>query len=60
MALSPEGSLFNDFLFDDGLSDMGQNILHLRNAPSPAATTALAIGCELADEAEKRFSLCKL
>ncbi|MGA3057112.1 MAG: L-2-hydroxyglutarate oxidase [Candidatus Limnocylindrales bacterium] len=32
-------------------------ILHVRNAPSPAATASLAIGRELAELAERRFEL---
>jgi len=32
-------------------------VLHVRNAPSPAATASLAIGRYLVNEAEKRFGL---
>jgi 2-hydroxyglutarate dehydrogenase len=32
-------------------------LLHVRNAPSPAATSSLAIGRMLADTAIERFSL---
>lgn len=60
MGLSPNGSLFNDFIFDGGRGVIGPNMLHVRNAPSPAATSSLAIAEELAEEAEKRFNLSRL
>jgi hypothetical protein len=31
--------------------------VHVRNAPSPAATSSLAIGKYIADDADKRFDL---
>jgi (S)-2-hydroxyglutarate dehydrogenase len=42
-ALSPEGSLVDDFHFVQG-----ERALHVVNAPSPAATSSLAIGEEIA------------
>jgi len=42
-AMSPEGSLVDDFHFIQG-----QRELHVVNAPSPAATSSLAIGEEIA------------
>jgi len=42
-AMSPEGSLVDDFHFVQGERD-----LHVVNAPSPAATSSLAIGEEIA------------
>src|SRR5579864_1126893 len=42
-AMSPEGSLVDDFHFVQG-----QRELHVVNAPSPAATCSLAIGEEIA------------
>lgn len=51
-ALSRDGSLVDDFQL--GGSD---RVLHVRNAPSPAATSSLAIGRVLADEAIGRFGL---
>jgi L-2-hydroxyglutarate oxidase len=42
-AMSPEGSLLDDFHFVQG-----ERELHVVNAPSPAATSSLAIGEEIA------------
>lgn len=42
-AMSPEGSLVDDFEFVEGPSE-----LHVVNAPSPGATASLAIGAEIA------------
>ncbi|HLO36386.1 MAG TPA: L-2-hydroxyglutarate oxidase [Candidatus Deferrimicrobium sp.] len=51
-ALDRDGSLIDDFLLG-GTS----HVLHVRNAPSPAATASLAIGRELAEAAIERFGL---
>jgi L-2-hydroxyglutarate oxidase LhgO len=51
-ALDPDGTLVDDFRL--GGSD---HVLHVRNAPSPAATASLAIGRELAETAISRFGL---
>jgi L-2-hydroxyglutarate oxidase LhgO len=51
-ALARDGSLVDDF----DLAGSGR-ILHVRNAPSPAATASLAIGRELAGRAIERFGL---
>jgi L-2-hydroxyglutarate oxidase len=51
-ALQPDGSMVDDFLL--GGSD---RVLHVFNAPSPAATSSLAIGRVLASEAIERFGL---
>lgn len=51
-ALSRDGSLVDDF----SLGGSGR-ILHVQNAPSPAATSSLAIGRVLAETAKERFSL---
>ena len=46
-ALSSDGELVDDFIFGrDGRT------LHVRNAPSPAATSSLEIGAMIADELE--------
>jgi (S)-2-hydroxyglutarate dehydrogenase len=49
-ALASDGSLVDDF-------DLGGSarILHVRNAPSPAATSSLAIGAMLASDALQRL-----
>ncbi len=45
-ALRPDGTLVDDFAFAEG-----ERSLHVLNAPSPAATAALAIGSEIAERA---------
>lgn len=47
-----DGEMVDDFSFGGS-----GRILHVRNAPSPAATASLAIGRELAGLAERRFEL---
>jgi L-2-hydroxyglutarate oxidase LhgO len=47
----------NGEMVDDFSIGGSGRILHVRNAPSPAATASLAIGRELAELAEKRFAL---
>jgi L-2-hydroxyglutarate oxidase LhgO len=51
-AMMADGTQVDDFVFegDDGA-------MHVRNAPSPAATSSLAIAKYIADDADKRFSL---
>jgi L-2-hydroxyglutarate oxidase LhgO len=49
-ALSRDGSLADDFLLDGDV-----HTLHVLNAPSPAATSSLAIGRTLAEQALERF-----
>ncbi|KAI5108356.1 L-2-hydroxyglutarate dehydrogenase, mitochondrial, partial [Silurus meridionalis] len=56
-ALDREGKLVDDFVFDIGVEELGSRVLHVRNAPSPAATSSLAIGMAIADELEARFAL---
>lgn len=56
-ALSPDGALVNDFIFDGGTGELGPHMLHVRNAPSPAATSSLAIAEMVVSEAEKKFHL---
>jgi (S)-2-hydroxyglutarate dehydrogenase len=47
-AVRPDGALVDDFLFvSDGSADSGPSVLHVLNAPSPAATAALPIGREI-------------
>ncbi len=45
-ALARDGTLLDDFAFSGTAG-----VLHVRNAPSPAATAALAIAGEIADRA---------
>lgn len=51
-ALDSRGRFLDDFSFGGS-----GRVLHVRNAPSPAATASLAIGRYLAAEAERRFSV---
>ncbi len=51
-ALTPDGQLVDDFVVG---SDGG--VLHVRNAPSPGATSSLAIGKTIADLAADAFQL---
>jgi len=50
-ALGRDGKLVDDFVFSHT-----ERALHVRNAPSPAATSSLAIGRYVADEAERAFT----
>lgn len=51
-AMMSDGSLVDDFVFEGD-----EGVVHVRNAPSPAATSSLAIGRYIADDADKRFGL---
>ncbi len=51
-ALTRDGRLVDDFVFS-----RTERALHVRNAPSPAATSSLAIARHVADEAERAFGL---
>jgi L-2-hydroxyglutarate oxidase LhgO len=52
-ALGPDGQLVDDFVVEA----QGRRILHVRNAPSPAATSSLAIARMVADRADEVFGL---
>ncbi|KAK7458949.1 hypothetical protein BaRGS_00039080 [Batillaria attramentaria] len=56
-ALDRDGKLVDDFVFDQGEGHLGKRILHVRNAPSPAATSSLAIAEMIADKVHQTFSL---
>jgi L-2-hydroxyglutarate oxidase LhgO len=51
-AMNADGSMVDDFVFEGS-----EGVVHVRNAPSPAATSSLAIGAYIADDAEQRFNL---
>ncbi len=51
-ALAPDGSLVDDFVFE-----RGERVLHVRNAPSPGATSSLPIGRHVAEMAVEAFGL---
>ena len=51
-ALALDGSMVDDFVFhQDG------PVIHVRNAPSPAATSSLMIGAQISDMAAESFGL---
>jgi len=52
LALPPSGNVFDDYLFVQN-----HRSIHVLNAPSPAATSSLAIGNQVADMAIERFDL---
>jgi L-2-hydroxyglutarate oxidase len=52
-AIDASGALVDDFVVDV----QGDRVLHVRNAPSPAATSSLAIGRLVADAAAQAFDL---
>ena len=51
-SLRSDGSMVDDFSLGESA-----HVIHVRNAPSPAATASLAIGRELAERAISRFEL---
>jgi L-2-hydroxyglutarate oxidase LhgO len=54
-ALALDGSLVDDFVFEGS-----DGVVHVRNAPSPAATSSLAIGAAIVDDAARRFDLSSI
>ena len=48
-ALSEDGRLLDDFWFDEA-----ENIIHVRNAPSPGATSSLALAREIVGVADSK------
>jgi len=53
-AMDSGGNMVDDFVFGGS-----EGVVHVRNAPSPAATSSLEIGAYIADDAARRFSLGK-
>ena len=51
-AVARDGRLIDDFVLSET-----ERALHVRNAPSPGATSALAIARHVADRAEAAFGL---
>jgi L-2-hydroxyglutarate oxidase LhgO len=51
-ALAPDGALLDDFLIKHG-----EHVVHVQNAPSPAATSSLVIAQMIVDEARSSFDL---
>lgn len=54
-AMNMDGSFAEDFIFDQGEGELGKRMLHVRNAPSPGATSSLAIANMIADRAQTTF-----
>lgn len=61
-ALSTVGDLVDDFIFDHGTDNtlLSKRVLHCRNAPSPGATSSLAIAKSIADKIENEFEFLQL
>lgn len=53
-ALTAEGALVDDFRIE-----RARNMIHVLNAPSPAATSSLSIGSTIADLAREQFGLAE-
>ncbi|OWR41072.1 L-2-hydroxyglutarate dehydrogenase [Danaus plexippus plexippus] len=58
-AMGKDGTLIEDFVFDSkpGSGAIGSRVLHCRNAPSPGATSSLAIAKMIADKMKQEFKL---
>ncbi|OAD57083.1 L-2-hydroxyglutarate dehydrogenase, mitochondrial [Eufriesea mexicana] len=54
-ALDNNGNLVDDFVFDGGKGSIGNRVLHCRNAPSPAATSSMAIAKFISSKLETDF-----
>jgi len=54
-AMAADGSMVDDFVFEGS-----DGVVHVRNAPSPAATSSLAIANHIADDAQTRFDLASV
>lgn len=60
-ALDELGNLVDDFVFHygEGTGPIAKQVLHCRNAPSPGATSSLAIAKMIADKIEAEFKIGK-
>ncbi|CAH1970213.1 unnamed protein product [Acanthoscelides obtectus] len=59
-ALDIKGNLVDDFYFDiqrHTQNPVSSRVLHCRNAPSPAATSSLAIAKMISDKMEEVFNI---
>lgn len=54
-AMDNDGKLVDDFVFDGGKGSIGSRVIHVRNAPSPAATSSMSIAKFISDKLEKDF-----
>lgn len=55
-ALDEDGNLVDDFVFETN-EEAEKRVLHVRNAPSPGATSSLAIAKVVAEKAQTAFGL---
>jgi 2-hydroxyglutarate dehydrogenase len=54
-ALGMDGNLVEDFIFDTGTGSLEKHVINVRNAPSPAATSSLAIARVVAERVTDHF-----
>jgi 2-hydroxyglutarate dehydrogenase len=54
-ALDVTGDLVDDFVFDSGTGELGKRVLHVRNCPSPGATSSLAIAAIIVKKIQEQF-----
>lgn len=53
--VTKDGNLVDDFIFETGLKPEYDRVLHVRNCPSPAATSSLAIAERIVQTLEERI-----
>lgn len=53
--MTKDGFLIDDFLFEFGIKPEYKRFLHVRNCPSPAATSSMAIAERICSTAEERL-----
>lgn len=58
-AVDEDGSLVDDFVFEYGKDGgvLSKRVLHCRNAPSPGATSSLAIANMISDKVDQEFTI---
>lgn len=58
-AVDNDGTLVDDFVFEYGKDDgsLSKRVLHCRNAPSPGATSSLAIAKMISDKVDQEFKI---
>ncbi|OWA54403.1 L-2-hydroxyglutarate dehydrogenase, mitochondrial [Hypsibius exemplaris] len=58
-AIDSNGDMVDDFIIDTAQDEMGKKIVHVRNAPSPAATSSLAIANHIVNTVKEKFEFMK-
>uniref|UniRef100_A0A914HH66 L-2-hydroxyglutarate dehydrogenase, mitochondrial n=1 Tax=Globodera rostochiensis TaxID=31243 RepID=A0A914HH66_GLORO len=56
-ALDADGNLIDDFVFDSGEGPLATRMLHVRNAPSPGATSSMAIAQMIVEKSMEKFGI---